>query len=76
MFSWYIVIMLQSIMPVLISAKNEITKNQMDCHEYYSDAFGHKIDWTNKDDGWTEKGRKKFLEFTSKIECSMFITEF
>ena len=33
---------------------------------FHYDHFGYKINWTNLDDGWTEKGRRKFLEFEQK----------
>ena len=46
----------------------------MDCQNIYIDAFGYKINWTNRDDGWTERGRKKFLEFELRNKCSINIT--
>ena len=41
----------------------------------FIDYFGHKVNWTNENDGWTEEGRKNFLEYNLRNKGDIFLTQ-
>ena len=34
---------------------------------YFTDLYGYNVNWTNRNDGWTEENRKKFLAYNEKV---------
>ena len=34
-------------------------------NQKFVDLFGYTVNWTNKEDGWTESGREKFLRYNA-----------